>query len=463
MNITQLTLTETIKALKEKKFSEEELNKAYLERINTLNPKLNIFLEVKKNTRGIPAAIKDVIITKNIQTTAGSKILSNFTSQFEKEDAHKGGFIPPYNATVINRLSENGVSIIGKTNCDEFAMGGSGENSAYGSTKNPWDLNKVTGGSSSGSAAAVAADLCVFALGSDTGGSIRQPASLTGIVGLKPSYGRVSRYGLIAMASSLDQIGPMTKSVEDAALILNWISGPDSYDSNCSSEKFTFQPQGLEAGVKGLKVGVPKEYFGEGLDPKVKNVIEEAIKKLEELGAEIVEISLPHSQYALAAYYIIVPSEISSNMARYDGIRFGSTRENIGPEVKRRIMLGTYALSSGYYDEYYAKAAKVRTLIKQDFEKAFEKVDVIVGPVSPTTAWNLGEKKDDPLKMYLSDIYTISANLAGISGLSVPCGFSEGLPVGLQILGKQWDEETILKVGYAYEQATEWHKEKPKL
>lgn len=455
-NITFLTLTQTIKALKDKKFSEQELNSAYLDKINTLNPKLNIFLEVKKNASGIPAGIKDVISTKNIKTTAGSKILSNY--------------IPPYNATVVNRLSEHGISIIGKTNCDEFAQGGSGENSAYGPTKNPWDQSKVTGGSSSGSAAAVASDLCVFALGTDTGGSIRQPASLCGVVGLKPTYGRASRYGLIAMASSLDCPGPLTKSVEDAALILDWISRGDNYDSNCKVEKFTFKPLGLEAGAKGLKVGVPKEYFGTGLDSKVREVVQKAIQKLADLGAEIVEVSLPNSEYALAAYYIIVPSEVSSNMARYDGIRFGSSRGNFGSEVKRRIMMGTYTLSAGFYDEYYAKAARVRTLIKQDFEKAFQKVDVIVGPVSPTTAWNIGEKVDDPLKMYLADIYTVSANLAGIPGLSVPCGFVPapdgaglGLPVGLQILGKHWDEETILRVGFAYEQGTDWRKVKPKL
>ena len=448
-DITKLTLTETLEALKRKDFSEEQLNESYFEKIPIFNPKINAYLEIKKNSRGIPAAIKDVLITRGIKTTASSKILSNF--------------IPPYNATVIDKLLEQEVSIIGKTNHDEFAMGGSGENSAFGPTKNPWDLSKVTGGSSSGSAAVVAADLCVFSLGSDTGGSIRQPASLCGVVGLKPTYGRVSRYGLIAMASSLDTVGPITKSVEDAALVLDWISGADGYDSNCNSSKFQMSNVKFQNNLKGIKVGIPKEYFGEGLDPKVKVVIETAIKKLEELGAEIVEISLPTSPYALATYYIIVPSEISANMARFDGIRYGSTRANFGPEVKRRIMLGTYALSTGYYDEYFAKAAKVRTLVKQDFDKAFEKVDVIVGPVSPTTAWNLGEKVDDPLAMYLSDIYTISANLAGIPGLSVPCGFSEGLPVGLQILGKQWDEETILRVGYAYEQATEWRKEKPLL
>ncbi|MDO8573274.1 MAG: Asp-tRNA(Asn)/Glu-tRNA(Gln) amidotransferase subunit GatA [Candidatus Daviesbacteria bacterium] len=444
-DITKLTLIETIEALEKKEFSEEELNKAYFERITKLNPKLNAYLEIEKNSCGIPAAIKDVISTKGIKTTAGSKILSNY--------------IPQYNATVIDKLSEQNISIIGKTNCDEFAMGGSGENSAYGPTKNPWDLNKITGGSSSGSAAAVAADLCVFSLGSDTGGSIRQPASLCGVVGLKPTYGRVSRYGLFHMASSFDSIGPITKSVEDAALVLDWISGADGHDSNC------FLKASPRRAARGrlAKIGVPKEYFAEGLDPKVKIVIEQAIKKLEELGAEIIEISLPHSQYALAAYYIIVPSEVSSNMGRFDGIRFGSERGDFGPEVQRRIMLGTYALSAGYYDEYYVKAAKVRTLIKQDFEKAFTECDVIVGPVSPTTAWNLGEKIDDPLKMYLSDICTISANLAGIPGLSVPCGFSDGLPVGLQILGKQWDEETILDVGEAYEQATDWKKEKPKI
>jgi aspartyl-tRNA(Asn)/glutamyl-tRNA(Gln) amidotransferase subunit A len=452
-DLTLLTLTETIEAKNEKKFSEEELNLAYFNKISKLNPKINAFLEIneenKKSPRGIPAAIKDAILTKGIKTTAGSKILSNF--------------LPPYNATVIEKLLQQGVGIIGKTNCDEFTMGSSGENSAFGPTKNPWNLNKVPGGSSSGSAAAVAADLCAFALGTDTGGSIRQPASLCGIVGLKPSYGRVSRYGTIAMASSFDQIGPMTKSVADARLVLEWITGGDKYDSNCRKEKFTGKSGGLETKVKGLKIGIPKEYFGEGLDSGVEKVIREAIKKLEELGAEIVEVSLPYSEYAIAAYYILAPSEISSNYARFDGIRFGGTRDNFGQEVKRRIMLGTYSLSSGYYDDYYAKAAKVRTLIKQDFEKAFEKCDVIAGPVSPTVAWDFGAKTDDPLAMYLADVYTVPANIAGITGLSVPCGFSEGLPVGLQILGKQWDEETVLNVGEVYEQATEWRKEKPKL
>ncbi len=444
-NITSLTLTQTKEALKDKKFSEEELNQAYLDRIDTLNPKLNIFLEVKKNSSGIPAGIKDIISTKNIKTTAGSKILSNY--------------IPPFNATVVSRLLKNGVSIIGKTNCDEFAMGSSGENSAYGSTKNPWNVDKVPGGSSSGSAAAIAAELCVFALGTDTGGSIRQPASFCGVVGLKPSYGRVSRYGAIAMASSLDQIGPITKSVEDTRLVLKWIEGADGKDSNCIDSRFRGNDNGKL--IKGLRVGVPKEYFGKGLDPDVEKIIKDAIKKLEELGAEIIEVSLPHTEYAIAAYYLIMASEVSANLARFDGIRFGGTRDKFGEEAKRRIMLGTFSLSSGYYDTYYKKAAQVRTLIKQDFEKAFQKCDVIVGPVSPTIAWNLGEKINDPLAMYLMDVYTVPPSLAGIPGLSIPCGFASGMPVGLHILGKYMDEETILDVGEAYENATNWRKEKP--
>lgn len=456
-DITGLTLTQTIKALADKEFSEEELNEAYFSKITKLNPKINSFLNFAKKSRGIPAAIKDCILTKGIKTTAGSNILNNFSAQA------RTAFIPQYNATVIEKLLEQGVSVLGKTNCDEFTMGSSGENSAFGTTKNPWDLTKVPGGSSSGSAVAVSADLCTFALGTDTGGSIRQPASLCGIVGLKPSYGRVSRYGTIAMASSFDQIGPMTKSVEDAALVLSWISGKDNFDSNCRKGKFILQPQGLQAGMKGLKVGVPKEYFEKGLDSEVEKTVKEAISKLEELGAEIVEVSLPHTEYGIAAYYVLITSEISSNYARYDGIRFGGTRDLFGSEVKRRIMLGTFALSTGYYDDYFAKAARVRTLIKQDFEKAFANCDVIVGPVSPTVAWNLGDKITDPLTMYLADVYTVPGSLAGIPGLSVPCGFSNGLPVGLQIFGKQWDEETILRVGYAYEQATVWQKEKPKL
>lgn len=446
-DITSLTLTQTIKALEEKQFSEDELNKAYIKRINDSNPKLNAFLEINSRCHGIPAAIKDIISTKGIKTTAGSKILSNH--------------IPSFDATVIQKLKEQGAGVIGKTNMDEFAMGSSGENSAFSAAKNPWDITKVPGGSSSGSALAVAADLCAFSLGTDTGGSIRQPASLCGIVGLKPSYGRVSRYGVIAMASSLDQIGPFTKSVEDARKVLEWISGEDFLDSNCRSGQF--QNSKKLKDLNGIRIGVPKEYFEEGLDKGVEQVIKEALKKLEDLGAQIIEVSLPNTKYGIAVYYIVMSSEVSSNLARFDGIRFGLSRDNFGAEPKRRIMLGTFALSSGYYDDYFAKAAKVRTLIKQDFEKAFEKCDVIAGPVSPTVAWNLGEKVDDPLKMYLSDAYTIPASLAGLPGLSVPCGFSNNLPVGLQLIGRYMDEETILNVGEAYEQATDWHREKPKL
>jgi aspartyl-tRNA(Asn)/glutamyl-tRNA(Gln) amidotransferase subunit A len=446
-NITDLSLSQSIKALEDKEFSEQELNKAYLERIGKLNPSLNAFLEVESSDKGIPFAVKDIIITQNIKTTAGSKILSNF--------------IPPYNATVIEKLLGKNLSIIGKTNCDEFAMGSSGENSAYGNTLNPWNIKKVPGGSSSGSAAAVAADLATFALGTDTGGSIRQPASLCGVVGLKPSYGRVSRYGSIAMASSLDQVGPFTKSVEDARLILEWMSGGDLHDSNCKKEPFKAS-KNLE-NLKGIRVGVPKEYFGEGLDKGVEAVVRNAIGKLKELGAEIVEVSLPNTEYGVATYYIVMSSEVSANLARFDGIRFGNSRADFGEEAKRRIMLGTFTLSAGYFDAYYTKAEKVRTLIKQDFERAFEKVDCIVGPVSPTVAWNIGEKVSDPLTMYLSDAYTIPASLAGIPGLSVPVGFWDGLPVGLQILGKYMDEDTILAIGEVYEKNTQWHMEKPKL
>jgi aspartyl-tRNA(Asn)/glutamyl-tRNA(Gln) amidotransferase subunit A len=455
MDITKLTLVDTVKALEEKQFSEQELNEAYLNRINEYNPALNAFLEVVNQNHGIPAAIKDIISTKGIKTTAGSKILQNY--------------VPPFNATVIDKLSEQNVTVIGKTNNDEFAMGSSGENSAYGPTKNPWDMTKVPGGTSSGSAVAVAADLAVFALGTDTGGSIRQPASLCGVVGLKPSYGRVSRYGAIAVTSSTDQIGPITKSVSDARLVLSWISGGDTHDSHVKQESFKIQPQEarFKSDLHGLRVGVPKEYFSQGLDSEVEKCTKEAIKKLEELGAQVVEVTLPNTKHAIAVYYIINPSEISSNFARFDGIRFGNKREEFGAEIKRRIMLGTFALSAGYFDAYFTKAAKVRTLIKQDFEKAFDPsadgVDIIVGPVSPTTAWNLGEKVSDPLAMYLSDAYTIPASLAGIPGLSVPCGFANGLPVGLQILGRYMDEETILNVGEIYEQATDWHLRKPDL
>jgi len=456
MDITKLTLLETIEGLKNGDFSEAELNKAYHDRILEHGKKLNVFLDLNENSTGIPVAVKSLISTKGLKTSSASKIIENYD--------------PPFNATVIDKLASHNVSVIGKTNQDEFAMGSSGENSAFGVTKNPWNLDKVPGGSSSGSAVAVAADLAVFSLGTDTGGSIRQPASLSGVVGLKPSYGRVSRYGAIAMASSLDQIGTFTKTVGDARLVLEWMSGGDGFDSNAVDESFKAQKQDSgqarmtdPADLKGVKVGVPKEYFGAGLDSGVEKTIKDAIAKLEELGVEIVEISLPNTKYAVAVYYIIMASEVSSNLARFDGLRFGGTRDLFGAEPKRRIMLGTFALSTGYFDDYFIQAAKVRTLIKQDFDEAFKKVDVIVGPVSPTVAWNIGEKIKDPLTMYLSDAYTIPASLAGIPGLSVPCGFSDGLPVGLQILGKYMDEEMILNVGEVYEQNTEWHKKKPDL
>ena len=447
-DLTALTLHETIEGLKKGDFSEKELNAAYHKRIQEHGEKLNVFLDLNENSVGIPAAIKSLIATKGLTTSSASKIIENFD--------------PPYNATVIEKLLKQEVGVIGKTNQDEFAMGSSGENSAFGATKNPWNLNKVPGGSSSGSAVAVAADLAVFSLGTDTGGSIRQPASLSGVVGLKPSYGRVSRYGAISMASSLDQIGPFGKTVSDVRQVLEWISGGDGFDSNAASEPFKVKDKKL-SDLKGIKVGVPKEYFGKGLDSGVEKVIRDAIKKLEELGAEIVEISLPNTEYAIAVYYIIMASEVSSNLARFDGLRFGGDRSLFGPEPKRRIMLGTFALSTGYFDDYFIQAAKVRTLIKKDFDDAFKQVDVIVGPVSPTVAWNIGEKVSDPLAMWLSDTYTVPPSLAGIPGLSVPCGFSDEMPVGLQILGPYMGEEMILNVGEVFEQATDWKKAKPKL
>ncbi len=449
MDLTSLTLKQTLELLEKKEITAQQLTDAYIDRIKKFNPELNAYVDIQDDSLGIPAAIKDLISTQGIRTASGSKIIENY--------------LPPFDATVIERLKEKGVSVIGKTNQDEFAMGSSGENSAFGATKNPWDLTKVPGGSSSGSAVAVAADLAVFSLGTDTGGSIRQPASLSGVVGFKPSYGRVSRYGAIAMASSLDQIGPFTKTVEDARIVMSWISGQDGKDSNCIGEGFKIQDSRFKNDLKGIRVGVPKEYFGEGLDKGVEEVVRTAIKKLEELGADIVEVELPHTKYAVAVYYIIMSSEVSSNLARFDGIRFGGTRDLFGAEPKRRIMLGTFALSTGYFDDYFIQAAKVRTLIKQDFDQAFEKCDVIVGPVSPTVAWNLGEKINDPLKMYLSDTYTIPASLAGLPGLSVPAGFSDGLPVGLQILGNYMEDDLVLSVGEVYEKETNWRKEKPQL
>jgi aspartyl-tRNA(Asn)/glutamyl-tRNA(Gln) amidotransferase subunit A len=387
-------------------------------------------------------------------------------------------FVPPYESSVTEKLKEQGYILTGKTNLDEFAMGSSTENSAFGHTRNPWDLERVPGGSSGGSAAAVAADECIAALGSDTGGSIRQPAAFCGVVGLKPTYGRVSRYGLVAFASSLDQIGSLTKCVKDSAILLNAIAGHDLSDSTSADIAVPDFTAVIGKDIKGMKIGIPKEYFIEGIDKEVEVAVRDGIKQLESLGAEPVEISLPHTGYAVATYYILATSEASSNLARYDGVRYGmrvdgddlidmymrTREEGFGAEVKRRIILGTYSLSSGYYDAYYKKAQQARTLIKQDFEKAFEEVDAIVTPTTPTPAFKVGEKMEDPLQMYLTDIFTISVNLAGVPGISVPCGFtSDNLPVGLQIIGKHFDEETILKTAYAYEQSTEWHKRKPEL
>jgi len=414
--------------------------------------------------RGIPIAVKDILCTAGIPTTCGSRILEDF--------------IPPYDATVVARLKAAGAIILGKTNTDEFAMGSSTENSAFFPTHNPWDLERVPGGSSGGSAAAVAAGECLGALGTDTGGSVRQPAALCGIVGLKPTYGRVSRYGLIAFASSLDQVGVLTRDVTDAAILLNVIAGHDPLDSTSLDAPVPDATAALTGDIRGMRVGVPREYFIPGMQPEVEAAVRTALEKLADLGAEIVEVSLPHTDYALPVYYLIAPAEASANLARYDGVRYGlrivgnsledtykQTRgQGFGPEVKRRIMLGTYALSAGYYDAYYLKAQKVRTLIKGDFDRAFQQVDVIVTPTSPTTAFRIGEKTDDPIQMYLSDIFTLSVNLAGICGINVPCGFdAQGLPIGMQIMGPALGETTILRVAYAYEQATDWHTRRPPL
>ncbi len=414
---------------------------------------------------GIPIAVKDVIAVKGQPLKCGSKILGNFVS--------------PYDATIVEKLRAAGAVIFGRLNMDEFAMGSSTENSAFQITRNPWDPSRTPGGSSGGSAAAVAADECIASIGSDTGGSIRQPAALCGCVGLKPSYGRVSRFGLVAYASSLDQIGCFGKEVLDAATVLEALSGADPRDSTSVPQPVPPYPAALTGDIKGLKLGLPREYMVGGLDPEVKAAIDAAVKQFAGLGAEIVEISLPHTDYAIATYYIFATAEASANLARFDGIRYGrridgsdpidlycKTRgAGFGAEVKRRIILGTYVLSSGYYDAYYLRAQKVRTLIRQDFLDAFKTVDAVVTPTSPTAAFKIGEKSDDPLQMYLSDIFTISANLSGICGISVPCGFTQSpkLPIGLQLLGKPFGEETILRVAHAYEQSTAWHKEKPAL
>ena len=413
---------------------------------------------------GMPIGVKDNIVTKDLRTTCASKILENFD--------------PIYNATVVDQLHKAETITIGKLNMDEFAMGSSTENSYYKKTKNPWNLETVPGGSSGGSAASVAAGEVLFSLGSDTGGSIRQPAAFCGVVGIKPTYGRVSRSGLVAFASSLDQIGPITRNVEDNAYLLQAISGLDPMDSTTANIEVPNYVEALTGDIKGLKIAVPKEYLGEGVGEEARNSVLEALKVLEKLGAEWEEVSLPHSKYALAAYYLLSSSEASANLARFDGVRYGyrspnsetlidlyknSRAEGFGDEVKRRIMLGTFALSSGYYDAYYKKAQKARTLIKKDFEDVFEKYDVIVGPTTPTPAFKIGENISDPLTMYANDILTIPVNLAGVPGISVPCGFANGLPLGLQIIGKHFDESTVYRVAHAYEQATDYHKQKPAL
>lgn len=461
--VNGFTIKDIKDGLQKGHFTAEEIFNKYSEKISKENKKLNAYLSVfeYKNEPphgelyGIPCAIKDNMLIEGTIATAGSKILKNYLSS--------------YDATVVKNLKKAGAMFLGKTNLDEFAMGTSTENSAFGPTKNPHDLKRVPGGSSGGSAAAVAADLCVFALGSDTGGSVRQPASMCGVVGLKPTYGRVSRHGLIAMASSLDQIGPLTKNVYDAALVLNTISGQDIFDSTTVPHRVPDFTENLNKDIRGLKVGVPKEFFGEGLDNEVQEKIRNTIAKLESLGAEIIEINLPNFEYALATYYILVPSEVSANLSRFDGIRYGhsskkaktlldtyleSRSEGFGSEPKRRIVLGTYALSSGYYDAYYLKAQKVRALIKKDFDDAFKKIDVIVGPTAPHTAFKLGEKISDPLSLYMEDVYTVPVNLTGLPGISIPCGNGSvsGMPVGFQIIGKSFDEETLLRVSYQLEQ-----------
>lgn len=413
---------------------------------------------------GIPGAIKDNICTKGIKTTCASKILEHF--------------VPPYDATVMTKIKEENPVILGKVNMDEFAMGGSTENSAYHVTHNPWNLDCVPGGSSGGSAAAVAAGTAIWALGSDTGGSIRQPASFCGVVGMKPTYGRVSRYGLVAYASSLDQIGPLTRDVTDCAHLLNIIAGHDEMDSTSSAAEVPDYTKSLVEDVKGLKIGLPKEYFVEGMDPEVEQAVRTAIKKYEELGAEVVEISLPHTEYAISTYYLIAPAEAATNLERYDGVSYGervdgedlvqmmtNTRdEKFGEEVKRRIMIGNYALSAGYYDAYYLKALKVRTLVQQDYTEAFKKVDVIMAPTAPTPAFKIGEMIADPLQMYLQDVCTVPLNLAGLPGISIPCGrSSKGLPIGLQIIGKPLAEETLIRTAYTYEQSQDYHKQMPEL
>ncbi len=479
------TLLQAREDLKNKKYSALELTESCLRRMDAVEDRVQAYLHISREHAieqaraadakiargedapllGVPLAIKDNICTQGLPSTCASKILSQFKS--------------PYNATSVDRLLKAGAVILGKTNLDEFAMGSTTENSGRRPTRNPWDLERVPGGSSGGSAAAVAAKECVAALGSDTGGSIRQPASFCGVTGLKPTYGRVSRFGLVAFASSLDQIGPMTQTVDDAALLMNVIGGKDPLDSTSVDVPVPDFTQALGRSVKGMKVGIPKEYFTEGIDPEVEASVQEAVKTMQSLGMETVEVSLPHTKYAVATYYILACAEASANLSRYDGVKYGhrteragsllemyeNTRdEGFGEEVKRRIILGTFVLSSGYYDAYYLKGQKARTLIKRDFEEAFKKCDVLAGPNCPTPAFKLNEKLDDPMQMYLADIYTLSVNLAGIPAMSIPCGFAQGkLPVGLQLMAPHFQEETLFSVGSQFQLATDYHKQFPNL
>lgn len=481
MNYFDQDLTSLHADLVAKKLSASELAKATFENMRAVDPKVGAFLNLNEDAAlkraaeidakgidasnvlaGIPLAVKDNIVTKDLTTTAASKMLEHF--------------VPVYDATVVEKMLAGDGVIVGKTNMDEFAMGGSTENSAFHVTRNPWDVSRVPGGSSGGSAVAVASGQVPVAFGSDTGGSIRQPASFNGIVGMKPTYGRVSRWGLIAFGSSLDQIGTLTRTVKDNAAALNLIAGHDAHDETSSKQAVPDFTAGLDGNIKGMKIGLPKEYMGDGIDPKVREVIQNAVKQFESLGATVEEVSLPNSQYGVSAYYIIASSEASSNLQRFDGIRYGfraddvknledvyvrSRSEGFGDEVKRRIMLGTFSLSAGYYDAYFHKAGQVRTMIINDFNKVFEDYDLILGPVAPTPAYKIGDEVTDPITMYMNDILTIPVNLAGLPGMSVPTGFADGLPVGLQLIGKPFDESTLYKAGYAFEQATDFHKQTP--
>jgi len=475
MKLNELSIIEAKKGLKDKEFSSVELIKACLEQIKKYNKDLNVFITVceeealrqaentdalissdpqamnYKSLLGIPIAIKDLFCTKGIKTTAASNVLKNY--------------IPQYDATVIAKLKEAGAITIGKVNCDAWAHGSSGENSDFGPTKNPWDTDCVPGGSSSGSAVSVTANMCIAATGTDTGGSIRLPASFNSVVGLKPTYGRVSRYGIIAMASSLDSIGHITKTVEDSAIFLNITAGQDKNDATTCSKKVPNYIKSLKNGIKGMRLGICRKDL-ENVDSEIREAMLNAEKQLKKMGAEFIDMDFKYTDSAIACYYIIQPSEVSSNLARYDGIRYGEDRNAFGDEAKRRIMLGTFALSSGYYDAYYKNAMKIRTLLRNEYDEKFKKVDAVISPVSPTLPWRLGEKTSDPLGMYMSDVFTVTANLTGIPGLSVPAGFANGLPVGIQIFGPHYSEEKLFQIGYAYEQATKgeaWRRLKPKL